>query len=123
MTHPPRRRWFQLHLSTLIALTLTAGALLWSNVRPVIQKTVTFDGRILINRYFGWPYPTIWKDSQTGDMLWFRAGKTKYDAWPAAASKWLLLELVNSFHWLLILAGVAFFAELLARRRKRVPGE
>jgi hypothetical protein len=38
MTDAPCRRWFQLHLSTVIALTVTAGALMFMNVCPRLAK-------------------------------------------------------------------------------------
>jgi hypothetical protein len=53
MTDAPRRRWFQLHLSTVIALTLTltltAGGLLWANMRPADRSTFFL--------YYDWPRP------------------------------------------------------------------
>ena len=34
-TTPTKRRWFQIHLSTAVVLMITAGALLWANVRLI----------------------------------------------------------------------------------------
>ena len=34
MTGPTRRRWFQWHLSTAIAMTLAAGVILFANICP-----------------------------------------------------------------------------------------
>ena len=33
MSEKPKRKFWQIHLSTLVALTLIGGAVLWSNIR------------------------------------------------------------------------------------------
>src|SRR5437763_1377335 len=47
--NPPPRKRFQIHLSTAIVLTFTAGALIWANVSKM-------EGLL---RFYGWPFHHI----------------------------------------------------------------
>jgi hypothetical protein len=55
----PTRRWFQLHLSTIVVLTLLAGWLLWMNLRVYDGGCggISMTGYITWSRIFslGWP--------------------------------------------------------------------
>src|SRR4051812_15449263 len=56
MVDPSRHRWYQLHLATVIALTLTAGGLLWMNTRPITFRIYLGSGPPeRVGFYYGWP--------------------------------------------------------------------
>src|SRR5438105_4088179 len=55
MTDSPKRRWFQIHLSTAIVLMFVAGGLLWMNLMPAQF--------ILIENSFGIKSPMNIKDA------------------------------------------------------------
>ena len=39
MSDKPKRRFWQIHLSTAIVMMFTAGGLMWINLRPVLDDT------------------------------------------------------------------------------------
>lgn len=53
------RRWFQIHLSTAIALMLSASVLLWANLHE--RSKFTEAGARHATKYFGWPYDAVWQ--------------------------------------------------------------
>ena len=56
MPGPPRRKRFQIHLSTAIVMTFVAGALIWANVGPYelpLMDRWRLGPRTL--RLYGWP--------------------------------------------------------------------
>lgn len=59
MSDLPKRRWFQIHLSTAVALMFVSGVLLWANLVP--HKTVLYegshDGIKAWSLRYGWPTP------------------------------------------------------------------
>ena len=51
MTEPKRRRWFQLHLSTVIVLTLISGSIIGLNVHPFYSPVPN-----ALETRRGWPF-------------------------------------------------------------------
>ena len=51
-------KWFQVHLSTVILLSLEAGVLLYLNAVPAVPHCVHDEGTLLRieHHHFGWPY-------------------------------------------------------------------
>ena len=48
-----KRPWFQIHLSTLMALTVTASIFLWANILPPTSRPIEHDYVAIRGR--GWP--------------------------------------------------------------------
>jgi hypothetical protein len=57
-----KRRWFQMHLSTTVALSFMAGVLIWANVFnwPPERITPTYEFQQIT---YGWPY-VFWRPGQ-----------------------------------------------------------
>jgi|SRR5579862_5858541 len=53
MTNPPRRKRFQVHLSTAVVLMFAAGGLIWGNVTPNKLRDFTCGADYGIE--YGWP--------------------------------------------------------------------
>ncbi len=60
MSTTPKRRFWQIHLSTALILMLTASALLWANLIPH-----TYDGKpdpdYISGKIYGWPVDAAWR--------------------------------------------------------------
>lgn len=75
MNNPPKRRWFQVHLSTALLLTFAAGGLMWLNFN-IRKSTIDLpkedqdqgqmgwgrghwflEDRFIYREQNGWPYP------------------------------------------------------------------
>src|SRR3954463_5907823 len=54
----PKRRFFQIHLSTAVVLMLVAGVLVWANVteRTSIKNRSDPPGLWIEYTHFGWPF-------------------------------------------------------------------
>ena len=92
MNDKPKRRFWQIHLSTAVLMTLVAGFCLWFNIETSIDMDTDIISR-------GWPN-TAWLFID-GSSYFFRKG-----------------ILVNAFYALSILFNVAFLSEYLIRRRE-----
>ena len=116
MPEPPRRRWIQLHLSTAIVLTLTAGWLVILNLQPQIPGAAgpeygfPFSCACYAN---GYPY-------KGGPVEFFNFGYNNFFLRTAGGIYTLVLtELIwNIAIAGLILASLAFGLEYLARRKR-----
>jgi hypothetical protein len=107
-----KRKWFQLHLSTLLIVSLAAGAVLWLNLRAF---TVEQGGYDLWN--CGWPYPMYEIQLFIIDCM-FDANETLKDSTlflPGNLAK-------NIGVGLAILLCVAVLCESWTRRKAAVPG-
>jgi len=107
-----KRRWFQIHLSTAVVLMITAGVLVWMNLR------VSFNGHmseIDINSH-GWPCEAIY-------VLWEARNVGISQDIPEASQyiSWSVVDLthvgIDTFVALAILAAVAVTLEWWIRRR------
>ena len=130
MTDQPRPRWFQWQLSTMVAMTLTAGVILFANFYPRSADHVDVDNDFCVpnedfrihysmliyrnrqlqgiaNRY-GWPIVGA------GHFEWDKGQVTIFNQAGIAA---------DTVFALVILMFLTVMCEWLARRRKRVPGE
>lgn len=144
MNHNPRR-WFQIHLSTALALMFSAAGILYLNVSPIeeiwtegsestrvtsgkvaqlIREKAplidfTEDGHFYRKRHFGWPFVTFFD----GDRVRFQSGEWE------ARSHWRDLEwdmnlyvdgkqnfAFNVLCWVGILAAIVWLARYLERR-------
>jgi hypothetical protein len=106
--HERRRRWFQFHLSTLNALTLTAGALLYVNT---CERG--YGPREINNRIYGWPFDAAWQ-FPLHDVNWDRYDLDHYRLhwhWDVVTNDFIVA--------VIILFCVAILGERLARCRKR----
>ena len=139
MPQPPRRPRFQIHLSTLIVLSFTAGFLLWANLRerpddliaasstPHMRITslgkLSDDAFIALKKkgssfgykdiQLGWPCDAMsyrWEiDVLKTNQTYF---KGKFDEELSGHSVF-----INAFTALLILTATWFLCEFLIRRR------
>ena len=68
MPNPPRRPFFQIHLSTAIMLMFTAGALIWANATPRTVVWVDSLGSLNVIRrnMFGWPVECVTQYEELG---------------------------------------------------------
>ena len=97
------RRWFQLHLSTMIALTLTAGFVLYLNLSErMYSYEVTF-GQFESKAYRGFPFRIPVSDPYSQNYTWSYTLDTC-----VAASAIIVVYLI---------------CEYLTALRKRVPRE
>ena len=121
MNEPKRRRWFQLHLSTVIGLALIAGFFLFINLRdraPDVLDYEKFDSGF--PTAYGWPRIAVVRMKMSYGVsslrLWAKDSTpwtTNY-SWPHVAIDALIFILVSTLFTTL--------AKWLARR-KRVPRE
>jgi hypothetical protein len=139
-TPPPKRRWFQLHLSTCIVMMLAAGGLVFLNTRPrnhdiywhKIELDNTWNEQPIIDfkqldaqsrtelrrvRDFGWPKFFL----VHFESAFYENGRLQItvDRWDDPAY-WRYNELLNdTFIALILTLAIGFIAELLARRYAR----
>ena len=118
MQEPPRRKRFQIRLSTAIVLMFTAGALIWANVsgQKIIvrdRSTGTTEYRDFFFHRYGWPatvttrypdYEDVPPQTTVGEVL---SGR-KFDYIAATC---------NIVSALAILVFIFFLCEYLIRRR------
>jgi hypothetical protein len=109
-----RKRWFQIHLSTIVVLTISAGGLLGLNIRPS-QRELTVDDLFLppnpespklVYARQGWPF-TFWS-AYVGTIVLIEA-------------KWRYNNLAVDVAFALgLLGAIAVYCEWQIRRRARV---
>lgn len=115
MTEPPRRKCFQIHLSTAIVMMFVAGVLIWANVRnEFIIEVEPRTSQIIRIRGFGWP----WNAMLSSDEPYWK-GKREDRVWVLSENrliikKFFTADIAVAFA---ILFGVAFCSEYLIRRR------
>jgi hypothetical protein len=109
VTEKPKRRFWQIHLSTAIILMFVAGALLWANTRrqEVQFATCTVE-------YYGWPQLAYQK--WQGRMVQNFYGNPTSTPADFEGFAWKGLG-VNFILALAILAAIGAGVERLARRR------
>ena len=108
MSEKPKRRVWQVHLSTAIALMFMAGGVLWINSIPDIGrnppgmlKTPIEVGSHSTYIYYGWPYWCIVKEQESRNFYW---------TWDGAVP--------NAIVVLAVFVAVAGCFEWLIRRRE-----
>ena len=116
MSDPTRRRWFQLHLSTVIVLTLTAGLLVILNLQPHIPGAVgpSFGFPFHCASYAnGYPY-------EGGPVEFSNFGFKYFSLRTAGGIYGLLLSemMCNVAIAVLILGSIAYGLEYVARRKR-----
>ncbi|MCZ7649023.1 MAG: hypothetical protein M5U26_27830 [Planctomycetota bacterium] len=124
MDTPRKRRWFQLHLSTCVALMIVAGLILWSNMRP--GSAVITLARPPIKVY-GWPWtianqPPAQIENEhinLGAYSFYLDGLEFTNQLNALTATYGRNLVWNVLVALAILAAVALPLEYLARRSER----
>ncbi|MBE7462706.1 MAG: hypothetical protein HS116_04335 [Planctomycetes bacterium] len=128
----PKRAWFQVHLSTLVALMFVAGVLMWANTRP--NELLGIWGGGFDIKYYGKGWPI--RDVYWGDGPGIRLVKSAQGGYQTQSSHEVFEEFLSSHPtaprfsgwktialnvWFafFILAAVALPLEYLARRRER----
>ena len=77
---PPKRRWFQIHLSTAIVLMFVAGGLVLSNVE---KRRVDFDlghSSEAVSYERGWPW-TIWEEEVSVYLEHLHSARGRPETW------------------------------------------
>ena len=97
MVMPPKRRWFQLHLSTVIMMVLLAITLWWLNIHYTNLGTIT-KGEWDYTYDRGWPLYSLARNKNIMENTGFTG-------------------LENLAINAVILIGTVFFCERIARRR------
>jgi len=110
---PKKRRWFQVHLSTAIALMLVSAVLVWANMR--VQDVPYENHADLFRANYGWPLTAVYREAEKwpiGSLL-YPIGESYY------VIDWEKGVPLNCSSALAILAATAFACEWLIRRRER----
>jgi len=135
MPEPPRRKRFQIHLSTAIVMMIVAGVLIWANVAPrQFDDSRTFNNyeRITAGDITGFfYYPSVW----TTECGWPTTMSTKHTVLHSVKTpefqeisvnsprgilesrEWHLGTIINTVVALFILFLIWFACEWLIRRR------
>jgi hypothetical protein len=112
-TEPPKRRWFQFHLSTLIILTLVAGALLYLNLANPYGR-----GKIAerpVDIWYGWPYGACGYECRYPDSRYIPPSSCMIN------NSALLTDVLCA---VLILALIGVLCEaIISRRKHQAKGE
>ena len=103
MGETKKRRWFQIHLSTAVVLMITAGVLMWANLRE--QRGGTKCRPHEWGFYYGWPISLF---ESLGSDITCESDHTERQVQ-------MVVNILVSFA---ILAAVGFTCEWWARRRK-----
>ncbi len=107
MSDPPSRRWFQIHLSTALILTITAGALMGGNMvlrrQPEIELYPLGGRQNAFVYSCGWPW--VYRTHANGVELIRSTAEDRKG--------------LNFWFAVLALPGLAVFLEILIRRRDR----
>ncbi len=59
MTHTPRRAWFQIHLSTALALCFLAGGIVWLNCTARSEQRPPHRSISVAYTCYGWPFSIV----------------------------------------------------------------
>ncbi|MBI3828917.1 MAG: hypothetical protein HY291_05345 [Planctomycetes bacterium] len=106
------RRWFQLHLSTCVAMMLIAAGLLWLNVRPITNPM--WEGAELdFLTGYGWPLIHYYVPNGNLTLVDLAFAGIEHD--PSSRVLWFR-ALVNGIVFLLSVIAVAGIFELLLGR-------
>ena len=103
MSELPRRRYWQIHLSTAVLMSFVAGGQLMANVTP---RPVDWFGKVVGTSY-GWPIPFSWATDMLGDhngVLIYRYGEYRLI--------WNWLANIAMF------SSIAFIVESITRHRE-----
>ncbi|HYG76361.1 MAG TPA: hypothetical protein VEK08_15255 [Planctomycetota bacterium] len=108
---PTRRRWFQIHLSTVVALTLTAGAILFLNMEK--RASQWWDGLTpFAGTVYGWPFNCYIQEATWGVL---HGGSLDEPEW---SFEKLAANILSSF---LILVWIGLLSELVLNTKEREP--
>ena len=104
-----KRRWFQVHLSTAIVLTIVAGLILYANVTArqnedrvlvvtpsTIEMLVTYESEVSGIRCFGWPWITVEQVKLNQPKGWTYSG-IRYDGLMKSSAIAILILIVTGF--------------------------
>ena len=118
MSIEPKRRFWQLHLSTVVLVAIAAGGLMWLNFEcePVRDK----DPTTIWGYSYGWPLSFIWIMSKETIDMYNAVSKeygspTRFTSAPKVNSPSLLIDLGARVG---LIAFLAFVAEYRIRRRE-----
>ena len=103
---PPRRKRFQIHLSTAMVMMLVAGALIWANITARLGLVEGKKGREWFVVSYGWPLGAVHRVA-----FWYEDN----EEYPPRI--WVPGVVVDIAVALAILFAVWFFCEWLIRRR------
>ena len=135
MSEPPRRKRFQIHLSTVIVLMFVAGGLIWANVRwrrienrhwgywmtiyPLGSHEHT-KHKIVVHGY-GWPFHAL--EAQAFEVEAYRdeskveSSNAKEDE-ETGVNRWRILPLIADIVFVAAILGIVrFICERLIRSR------
>ncbi len=116
-TPPPKRRFWQIHLSTVMVLTVVAGLLLYLNLRPASDK---YERHYSV---YGWPNSVVAYNNLS--HVWYFVKGTPQRTYDTDWSTWGEAEGVsiraaaNTIAALAILLLTAMASEYLIRRRSK----
>ena len=122
-----KRRWFQIHLSTVVALTIVTGGIVGLNLIPTTlhDGPPESDG---VCELYGWPMNSVvinsWKSKDYQETL-FRVHVTDtmilrwYPLKQRYYNEWLVFVATEVSMWLGILVGTVVVSEVILRRRIR----
>jgi len=111
MPEPPRRKRFQVHLSTAIVLMFVAGMLIWGNVARSLEDGYGDMGLFWSHYTYGWPIVSL---SET-EVFSETRGTIKQN-WTSYSPNYLHIS-IDLIIALVILFVVWFGCECLIRRR------
>jgi len=141
MTDPKPRRWFQIHLSTVLALTLTVAVLMWLNLRGFSEPAMGYSENF---QHAGWPVRVHMNQESDGSVCFDFSNneeEKRINTWlfsafgmnvdNIAVISWGYHDKDHLYWWLLpntlvallILLPVLLVAETLARKRRAPPLE
>lgn len=117
----PKRRFWQIHLSTAIVTMFVAGGLLWANIRNEVRH---FKGGGFVV-YVGWPVPLAYDAGlERDDIVWTREEFVAYSlelAKVAPIPEHRSAILKNALVALIAIAFSVVCSETFIRRRKPQP--
>lgn len=111
MPELPRRKRFQIHLSTAIVLMFVAGGLIWANLTQVASSGTIY-GALNHDKY-GWPFTVIDYTSYTPNV--YQAGTTPVAVY--STKRYFKSIVINTAVAFVILFAMWFTCEWRIRRR------
>jgi hypothetical protein len=126
MEEKPKRRFWQIHLSTAVMFSLIAAGILGANVVPSV-----FTGRYIDNdssekqytvKRYGWPIPLLAYNVERSEVELHDifSSNRSYELWPGCGILYSLWTIIlNLLAWLAMLAVPALLLNLFWRTRQR----
>ncbi len=120
MSERLKRPWFQIHLSTVVVMTVVAGILIWANMRHWADRNYMHAMMGIPAKAFGWPVEAAWFKSLKGDgtnwIILFPSGTRIF---PMSSEAWWKVYFPNMATAGVILVCAGLCCEYLIRRRER----